>query len=191
MDTRTSVARILVPLWFGAMLILGAALLAKHVVELPLPLPQKLASSLSALRTPVERGKWLAVHVLYAECRCSQRIVRHLLSTTRPTDWRELVLWVGKGEPDPALDRHFRVQRITSSELSRLSIEAAPLLVVLDPGDGLRYSGGYSAQKQGPVLDDLRIFEESVLSGALAALPILGCATSDRLRQQLAIVPGL
>jgi hypothetical protein len=187
-----SIGRFAVTLWFGAMLAVGAALLAKHVVALPAPAKdQKLAASLSALRLPAEQGKWLAVHVLYSECRCSQRVVAHLLATTRPSGWAEVVLWVGNQPSDPALDQHYRVKRSTSAELARLGIDAAPLLVVLDPQGALRYVGGYSDRKQGPVLDDLRILGQAQRPGVLASFPVFGCAVSERLRQQLAIIPGL
>jgi hypothetical protein len=191
-NVRSLVARVAVVAWFGGMLVIGAALLAKHVVALPAPVGnEKLARSLSALRLPGDRGKWLAVHVLYAECRCSQRVVTHLLSTTRPRGWEEMVLWFGRGEPDPALDAHFRVSRVTAADLSRFGIDAAPLLVVLDPQDRIAYSGGYSERKQGPVLDDLRIFDGAQHAGTLAGLPVFGCAVSDELGQQLSIFPGL
>jgi hypothetical protein len=187
-----SVGRFAVTVWFGAMLAVGAALLAKHVIALPAPAKdQKLAASLSALRLPDEQGKWLAFHVLYSECRCSQRVVAHLLATTRPLGWAEVVLWVGNQASDPALDQHYRVNRRTSTELARLGIDAAPLLVVLDPQGGLRYVGGYSDRKQGPVLDDLRILAQAQRPGVLASFPVFGCAVTERLKEQLAIIPGL
>jgi hypothetical protein len=187
-----SCARLAVAAWFGAMLLLGAALLAKHVVALPAPeKDDRLARSVSALRVPDARGKWLAVHVLYAECRCSQRIVAHLLSTARPTGWDETVLWVGTATPEPALSQHYHVKRVTSAELSRLGIEAAPLLVVVDAQDRVRYAGGYTTRKQGPVIDDLRILDAAQHSARLESLPVFGCAVSERLKRELAIVPGL
>jgi hypothetical protein len=187
-----SVGRFAVIVWFAAMLAVGAALLAKHVIALPAPAKdQKLAAALSALRLPEEQGKWLAFHVLYSECRCSQRVVAHLLATTRPSGWAEVVLWTGNQPSDPALEQHYRVKRSTSAELARLGIDAAPLLVVLDPRGGLHYVGGYSERKQGPVLDDLRILNQAQRAGVLGSLPVFGCAVSDRLRRQLAIIPGL
>jgi hypothetical protein len=187
-----SVGRFAVTAWFAAMLTIGATLLAKHVIALPAPArDQKLAASLGALRLPEEQGKWLAFHVLYSECRCSQRVVAHLVATTRPAGWAEVVLWTGNQPSDPALGRHYRVKRSTSAELARLGIDAAPLLVVLDPQGGLRYVGGYSDRKQGPILDDLRILDQAQRPEALASLPVFGCAVSDRLRRQLAIIPGL
>jgi hypothetical protein len=187
-----SVGRFALIAWFAAMLAVGAALLAKHVIALPAPAKDhQLAASLAALRVPEEQGKWLAFHVLYSECRCSRRVVTLLLAAPRRPGWAEVVLWIGNQPFDPALEPRYRVKRSTSAELARLGIDAAPLLVVLDPLGGLRYVGGYSERKQGPVLDDLAILDRVQRSEALASLPVFGCPVSERLRRQLAIIPGL
>ena len=192
LQIRGVMTRLGVTGWFAAMLVLGAGLLAKHVIALPAPASgTKLASSLSAFRSSKAMHQWLAVHVLYAECRCSQRIVAHLLSTTRPAGWEEVVLWVGKAAPDAALERGYRVKRVTSAELASFGVEATPLLVVLDPVNHVRYAGGYSERKQGPVIDDLRILAEAQGTSQLASLPVLGCAVSDRLKQALGVLPTL
>ena len=186
-----SFARFAVAAWFGAMVLLGAGLLAKHVVALPVPTKsQQLSKSLSALRDVARPKRWLAVHVLYAECRCSQRIVKHLTSTARPLGWEEVVLWVGNAAPDAELEVHYRVKRVTSAELARLGVEAAPLLAILDPEGRLRYAGGYTSRKQGPVIDDLQIFAEAQHAGAPASRPVFGCAVSDRLKRALSILPA-
>src|SRR5450631_864736 len=176
--------------WFLLMLMLGAGLLARHVVALPAPTRDaKLAVSLRQFRDGTHQHAWLAVHVLYAECRCSQRIAVHLLSTPRPAGWEEVVLWVGSGAPDPELERHFSLKRIARSELSRLGIDAAPLLVVLDDQNRARYSGGYSDRKQGPVIDDLNIMRAAQRGNGVTSLPVFGCAVSDRLKRELGVLP--
>jgi hypothetical protein len=178
--------------WFVVMVTIGAGLLAKHIVALPAPAKdQKLAASLDALRRPETRGAWLAVHVLYADCRCSQRIVDHLLTTERPHDWSEMVLWVGNQAPVSALEQHFDVRRVSMADLARFGIEAAPVLVAVDPAGHVRYAGGYSERKQGPVIDDLRILQATRDPDAVASLPVFGCAVSDRLKRQIAILPSL
>ncbi len=185
------VARFALAAWLGGMFAVGAGLWARHTVALPAP-PRSsaLTAALARLRSPAEQGRWLAVHALYAECRCSQRIVSHLTTTVRPTGWAEIVLWVGKGAPDPELVRRFDVRRIGQGELGALGFEAAPSLVVLEPGGAVRYSGGYTDRKQGPVIDDLRIMAEAQRPGAVAALPIFGCAVSERLRSALSLLPA-
>ncbi len=165
---------------------MGASLLAKHVVALPVSVAGvRLASSVHQLRAPQSAGKWLAVHVLYSECRCSQRVVAHLSSSVRPTGWDEEVLWVGPGALDPVLASRFRVRRLSSVELAHLGIDSAPLMIVASPDDEIRYAGGYSQRKQAPALDDLRILADSRRQ-VVASLPVFGCAVSERLRRQFA-----
>ncbi|HEY3500418.1 MAG TPA: hypothetical protein VGK73_37255, partial [Polyangiaceae bacterium] len=145
---RETALRLLLAGWLGAMLWLGAGLLARHAVALPpVVTSPKLGSSLGALHGARARDSWLAAHALYAECRCSQRIVSHLASSSRPAGWEELVLWVGKAPPPPELARRFRVARLSSAELAGLGVEAAPSLVVVDSEGRVRYAGGYTSRK--------------------------------------------
>jgi hypothetical protein len=189
---RGRIGGIMLIAWFAVMLILGAGLLAKHIVALPAPAKgERLAASLDALRGPESRGRWLAVHALYADCRCSQRVVDHLVTTTRPHDWSEIVLWVGNRPPSALLEQHFDVRRIGSADLERYGIEAAPILVALDPSGHVRYAGGYTDRKQGPVIDDLRILEAARHPDIVASLPVFGCAISDRLKRELATISAL
>lgn len=190
--TRRRLPGLALTTWFVVTLGLGAGLLARHAVALPaVATPDRIGASLGALRRPEDRGRFLAVHVLYAECRCSQRIVEHLLATLRPPGWSELVLWVGEEAPSPELARRgFTVQRLTRAELERHGVEAAPLLVALDPADHVRYQGGYTERKQGPVIADVRILEGARDAAAAAAsLPVFGCAVSDRLVRELRKLP--
>lgn len=178
--------------WFIAMAVLGAGLLARHVLALPGPAQdEKLGLSFRKFRGAAGGGAWLAVHVLDAECRCSQRIATHLLSTPRPAGWEELVLWVGNGAPSAELERRFSVRRLARLELSQLGIEAAPLLIVVDAEDNVRYSGGYGDRKQGPVIDDLDILQATRVGGRIASLPVFGCAVSDRLKREFERLPTL
>jgi hypothetical protein len=127
-----SIARLGTLTWFVCTLLVAAALLAKHVVALPAPSPDELLSrSLASLRRAQDRDKWLVIHVLYAECRCSQGIVTHLVSSPRPAGVHELVLWVGRQAPSSALSERFQVRRVVESELAQMGISAAPLLVLL------------------------------------------------------------
>ncbi|HSY20736.1 MAG TPA: hypothetical protein VK841_01395 [Polyangiaceae bacterium] len=180
--------------WFALMVLLGAGLLARHAVAFSAPSASaKLAASLNALRPAPAQGGWFAVHALYADCRCSQRVQEHLLAGGRPPDWTEVVLWVGAPaggpEPTPELERRFDVRRITPQDLAALGIESAPMLIALDPQGRIRYAGGYTERKQGPVIDDTRILAEVRLDAAPPSLPLFGCAVSDRLRRQLSLLP--
>jgi hypothetical protein len=186
---RASVWKVVLTGWFVCLLVLGAGMLARHLVALPAAEVDRVGPALAALRVDPERGQWLAVHVLYAECQCSQRIVDHLVHSVRPTGWSEIVLWTGKGAADPELERRgFRVLPVSREVLAQDGLEAAPLLVALDPSDHVRYVGGYTERKQGPGIEDLRILQAS-RDSTVAGLPVFGCAVSDRLRRALGHLP--
>lgn len=171
------------------MLLVGAVLLGRHVVALPKPPVDPVTTrAFAALREDGDRASWLAVHVLYAGCRCSARVVEHLAQSGRSASVHEVVLWVGS---DPQLEARmktagFRLLPIEPEALrQRFGVEAAPLLVVLDPNDRARYVGGYTTRKQGPDIQDRKILS-ALLSGATPEEnPVLGCAVSSRLQAAL------
>src|SRR5260221_2792476 len=83
--------------WFLVMLVVGATLLGRHLLALPRPVVNDgLAHAMGALRAPTDENRWMAVHVLYGQCKCSQRIAEHLLSAERPEGVVEQVLLLGK-----------------------------------------------------------------------------------------------
>ena len=173
--------------WFGVMTLFCAGLLARHLLAMPTPAPTaRLGEHLATLRPP--GTTWLAVHVLSSDCRCSQRVVDHLLHSERPAGWHEVVLWVGDLEPAPELTRRFDVRRVTAAELAAYAIEAVPLLVAVTPANEVRYAGGYTDRKQGPVYHDVEILA-AARERDVTAIPLFGCATSERLRHALAALP--
>ena len=189
---KPSGAMLVLGLWFVAMLLVGSSLMAKHLVPLPQPKADEVrAASLSQLAEPARRGRWLAVHVLYSECRCSKRIAEHLLAEARPADIDEHVLLVKDGD-DAGMgkrlaDAGFGVHVVTSEELAeRYGIEAVPFFVLLGPDGVARYAGGYTDRKQGPAPRDLEIIAAAREGkGELPALPTFGCAVSEKLRRTL------
>jgi hypothetical protein len=68
--------RIVLASWLLGMLAIGSSLLARHALALPRPAADAaLAASMATLREPGNVGQWMAVHVLYTECRCSRVLV--------------------------------------------------------------------------------------------------------------------
>ncbi len=178
--------------WFVALLAIGAGQLARHLVALPAAhADARTSRAMASLRAPDRRERWLAVHVLYAACRCSQRIVEHLAHRGARADFDEVVLWVGAPPPPSLAAAGYRVESLDAARLASLGIESAPLLVVVDPDDRVRYSGGYTERKQGPAPRDVELMTASRDGAAVAALPVLGCAVSERLQQALASLPQL
>ena len=197
-------------IWFCGIVVLMAGLAIGHWFSLA-PLDRRdsrLAAGLAAL-LPDERGGWAAIHVLYTECRCSQRIVEHLRTSQRPPDLHEVVLLVGvearasarerteeargsererKDDRERALasslaERGFEVVSIGAEMLdARFGIEGAPTFVLVDPARRVRYSGGYTIRQQGPDIRDLAIVREIRQGDEVADLPVFGCAVSERLK---------
>jgi hypothetical protein len=179
-------------IWAAILFVAGTSLAAAHFA---LPKPdaknQALAHALSSLRSQSDEQKWLAVHVLYAQCRCSRNILEHLAASRRPAAFSEKVLIVGeRPELNPLLrrmsDRGMDVRRTTVAELqSKFHVEAAPLLLVVDPRGNVRYSGGYTERKQGPDVRDAEIMTRLAREQTVAELPLFGCAVSEKLRKLL------
>lgn len=189
-EIERRVGKLLFWLWVPAALLVGASLLAAHWITLPTPArdDERLLAALAELRVPGERDDWMVVHVLYAACKCSGRVVDHLVEEPRPTGIADKVLLVGSV---PEIDQRLAaspltVVHTTAAELAeRYDIEGAPLLLVVDPTGALRYRGGYTERKQSLAIQDIAILERLRTEGDVAALPLFGCAVSKRLRELL------
>jgi hypothetical protein len=179
--------------WVGVLFVVGTSLSAAHFYTLPKPAPEDpgLRHSVNALRSAAEDRAWLAVHVLYAQCRCSRRILDHLGSSKRPSGIREKLLVVGQLDAiEPALrrirGRGFEVVRTTATELrDQFHVASAPLLLVLSPDGRAVYSGGYTERKQGPTPRDGEIIARLMENQPTQELPLFGCAVSKELQSLL------
>lgn len=176
--------------WAALSLVITGGLASAHWYALPHPPAAKpaLVRALAHSLTAADSGRFTVTHVLYAECRCSQSILKHLVSRRARRDVSERVLLVA---PDDALTAQlraadYRVDVLKPTELKlRYEIESAPLLIVADPQHVLRYLGGYTTRKQAPDIHDTAIID-SVISGRDASeLPLFGCAVSRRLQRLL------
>jgi hypothetical protein len=184
-ESLRTLVRVVFGVWVLAMTGLGALLLSKHAIALPTPAREDPALAAAVQALPDRGSGFSALHVLYAKCRCSGRIVDHLVTSKRPDSVRERVLLVGDdGSFTARLENAgFTVVAATAEELrDRFHVEAAPLLVVSGPEGKLLYAGGYTREKQGADIRDLSIFEELLADRQPAALPTLGCPVSDELR---------
>jgi hypothetical protein len=126
--------------------------------------------------------------VLYTGCRCSERILAHLLSTQRPAGVAEKILFVGEGNLDTARVRAkgFGVERVTRDELGRrFHVSGVPLLALVGTDGALDYAGGYTDSKQGPVIRDLELIETARTGRIENVLPLFGCAVSRKLEKVL------
>lgn len=176
--------------WVPALFLVVANLAAAHWYSLPEPdrHGSALRGALSALRKELRADGWSATHVLYGFCPCSRRVVEHLVARGADRALTESVLLVGDKPSLRAMlgARGFAVQVIDPPQLkSRWGIEAAPLLIVASPQGAIRYLGGYSDRKQGPVIRDGEIIARVMRGGPESALPLFGCAVSRTLQAAL------
>jgi hypothetical protein len=165
-----------------------------HLIAMPAPAAsdRALAAGIAGLRRPGPGG-WLVVHALYAACRCSERVVDHVLDRPALPGADEVVLVVG-ARPDWVARAERAGRRVVTigpeALRARFHIESAPLLVIATPGGEVAYAGGYTRQKQGPVIEDVAIYQALRADRAPGGpLPVLGCASSQRLRSALSLWP--
>ena len=181
------VPRILLGLWAAAVLVVGSYLLAGHLLTLPKPesADERLATGIASVRTSQNEGRWLVLHVLYTECGCSKRVLDHLLSRGADPFAIERVVLVGGDDATAAKIRAagYQYEAVTDATLeSRYGVTAAPLLVIADPTNAVRYVGGYSDRKQAEKIRDLETFARLVKGETPDPLPVFGCAIAKKLQ---------
>ena len=184
---RSRLASRLALVAWSAMLLVGAAyLLAAHVAPLPQPAHEVLAADVAVQRRPDERGQWLALHALYADCGCSQRVVEHLLARRPLAGVKERVLMVGDS-PHVAelLAAGYAVDQLDETTLGdRYGFEAAPSFALVDPHGQVRYLGGYTRTKQGNDFVDVSATRAALRGDSVTPYPVLGCAISRQLKER-------
>jgi len=169
-------------LWAAACVVVGTYLLASHLLTLPAPAPTDpvLHREIATHRGTHQLDRWLVLHVVYDECVCSQRVLDHLLADSRPpgiservvlvTDHRERrAAWIA------AIPTHgFELDVVTPQQLvADYHIQAAPLLVIVDPHDTVRYVGGYTPRKQASDVHDLAVIAAVQRGATVEPLPDL------------------
>jgi hypothetical protein len=181
-------ARAFFSVWMPLMVVPGAYLLGGHTVGLPTPPSgdRAVERAIAIERRPAERDAWLVLHVLAGRCGCSRRVLDTLVGRGPSAGIRERVVLVdgAPGDRERALAAGFAVTPVSPDALSeRYHLESAPLFAVADPAGRLRYLGGYTERKRGPVLRDGDIVRALRQGEAVEALPVLGCAVSRRLQR--------
>jgi hypothetical protein len=178
--------------WVVCCLVAGGYLLSSHLLTLPTPEISDLGVQRSAVvaRGPSQQGRWLVVHVLDQDCVCSLRVLDHLLADPRPADVAERIVLIAT---EVSADRRAAIAArgieldvVTPEELAgRYRVEAAPLLIVADPADAVRYVGGYTPRKQAADVRDVKVVEALRRGERVAALPTFGCAVGRSLRDKI------
>lgn len=178
---------VLLGAWATAVLVAIATLMGPHWITLPRPDEgdDVLSAGLASLRA---REGLLAVHVLYSECGCSDRVFDHLLERGPMANVDEVVLLVGPrgGMAQRARAGGWRVEHVGRRELeTRFHIVSAPMLAVLDGANHVRHLGGYTRVKRGPEILDVAILTALRGGDRPEELPLYGCATGLELSRQL------
>jgi thioredoxin-related protein len=180
--------------WVAVCVALGTYLLASHLLTLPAPSPVDpvLHQAIAAHRRIHQRDRWLVLHVVFDECACSERVLDHLLADPRPPGVAERIILVTEHRAARAAwiaaipARGFELDVVTPEQLAaEYHIEAAPLLVIVDPHDTVRYVGGYTPRKQAADVRDLAVIAAVQRGEAVEPLPTFGCAISRALNSRL------
>ena len=157
--------------WVVATVALGAILLARHELAMPVPPPTDPALT-AAVAARARPDAWTAIHVVYPTCPCARRVMAHLRERPHPDGVVERVVLVA-ARPDPALAEALTARGV--------AVEHVTPAVLAAPGGEVRYVGGYGRRKQSPIIEDLAIIAEARRRAPPAALPVFGCATTRRL----------
>jgi len=132
--------------------------------------------------------RWVGVHVLFSMCKCSERILHHLAERRPLPDMTEAVVLVGANDEFERMIRAtgYELEVLTPSQLAQnYHVQSAPMFALMDPSGVLRYLGGYTERKQGPVIQDVTIVERLRSERPVAELPLFGCAVSRSLQALL------
>jgi hypothetical protein len=175
--------RIFLVIWAASLTVVGACLMVSHWVPLPNSTANQLTHENALLRA--DDGRWTVFHFLYTECPCSRRVLEHLLARSPRQDVDEQIVLIGH-DPDLAARAQangFKVDHVAAIDLkSKYGVEAAPLLVVVDPTSQICYSGGYTNRKRGFEVQDTTIVSKLLAGKAVETLPVYGCAVSKSLQ---------
>ncbi len=185
------VARLVLPVWALLLMVVIASLMANHWVSLPHPAlgatvtVTDLSNPSSGSVTSLDDSRWFALHVLFAECPCSRRVLKHVVSREPLSGVRERIVFIGKDEELQQLAIHngYEIECLSAEELgTKYGIESAPLLLVTEPSGTIRYSGGYTPRKQGLDIQDAEIISNTLAGKTVTELPVYGCAVSQNLK---------
>ncbi len=178
---KSKIAAVALCIWAPVTITITSLLMVNHTIAMPLP---------SDLQR-VEHGmmEWLGrgdavVHILYANCSCTDSLVEHLVARGPTLVEREVVVFVGTPRP-----RHERLAQVgfewhewSQSDLTeRTGVEAAPLLIVRHR-NRMDYVGGYFRFPSATRPLDASIIAETTSGVPPKPFPIFGCAVSPSLR---------
>ena len=176
---------VILGVWAGVVTVPMSYLMGSHLAVLP------IASEAIDIHAPEESSKsWKVLHVLSEECACSRDVIDYLLSRGPVSDTSETVLLLdGSERTRLALgEAGFQTTLFDAERLCGLyGSEGVPYFQITSPSKELIYSGGYlenqySARKS---YSDISILSKAQSGLQTKAHPVVGCATSQRLKRTL------
>jgi hypothetical protein len=178
-----SVAVLLV--WAVAVSVPMTFLMAGHTLPLPL-----VPASPGMTMTKPGDGRWQAVHILVADCPCSEYVARYLTHRGPRKDLNEQVWLLGGAAAweSPLEQAGFLVEHRDAEEVAaQLGIEGGPWLRLISPAGVVAYSGGYAPRRPGSPTEicDLALWQAVAHGQTVEPYPAYGCAASRWLRQTI------
>ncbi|MFN8847313.1 MAG: hypothetical protein ACK5V3_06435 [Bdellovibrionales bacterium] len=133
--------------------------------------------------------KWTVSQILSPDCRCSNLVLKSLLSRRAQADINERIIWMAE---QPPLERE-QLNKLgfdlvlTASIEDKNEIEGVPTLAISNEKGQNLYVGGYSHSKLTNVnqVKDIEIVHGLKGQGPLTEFPVFGCATSQKFRKYL------
>ncbi|HTV00034.1 MAG TPA: hypothetical protein VMF13_05830 [Luteitalea sp.] len=172
----------LLVMWSASLTVALASWGAWHYVALAGP----AASEVARLDDAHDHDGWRMVHVLAADCGCSEGVGRRLASRKPQAGLVEEVWVVGDS---PTLTATLRTAGFTVTTkapealATGMNIQGMPWLLIARDGDVL-YSGGYASRNPATVaqLEDVALWHRLQAGDHPQAFPAFGCATSRSAR---------
>jgi hypothetical protein len=183
-NPKQVLVRALFGLWLIASMAAAASLTAWHALTLPV--------AARTVPSVADRdGKWTLTHYLSTDCICSRAVAAYLIGRGPREEVAEEVLLIDSDDAarDAALSQslrqhRFRVRNLSAWDASTAyGVQGVPQLEIASPGGEILFRGGYRERGAAPgAFSDLRALAALTAHQPAPVLPILGCATTQRLR---------
>jgi hypothetical protein len=166
---------LLLTVWAVLSVLAGSMLTSFHQA---LALPSRSISSLAT-----EKHGWRAMHLLAADCGCSQKVSEYLSKRAPLEGVSEEVVFIGAADPfrnrESLLARGFNAKSIRADDLEPFAMKGAPLLIFISPRDEIVYMGGYGMGGY----RDVFIWSQLSAGALVRPLPAFGCAVGQGLKR--------
>jgi hypothetical protein len=181
---KSLLGKALLVVWAVVCLLGIATLAVSHTAALPgTDAGERLVRAALALRSDASRP--FLVHVISADCSCTNRLVKHILERGPFPEAGEVILFIGSDNAKRAAAERagFRFAELAPQEFAkRFALEAAPVLLAFDTKGQLRYAGGYYERAAALFPQDEKLQAKLAQGATPEPLPVYGCAVSRKLR---------